>query len=84
MSWSDYYCVNRTVCDVLKEMRGACESANYSYMPGLIEELQSLGNKMEAALAEVSDFKGFMIKKSEMKKELKELEKAKKQAGGDE
>jgi hypothetical protein len=29
---------NRTVCDMLEEMRKCAETGNYSYLPGLIEE----------------------------------------------
>jgi len=47
--------LSRTVCDVLYEMREACKTGNYSYMPGLIEEVQSMANRMEAKLSQVGD-----------------------------
>ena len=42
----------RTICDVLNEMRSCYKTRNFSYLPGLIEELQTMGNRMEAALEE--------------------------------
>ena len=34
---------NRTICEALKELRTCHETRNYSYMIGLIEEIQSMG-----------------------------------------
>lgn len=45
--------INRTICDVLSEMRKCHETHNYAYLPGLIEEAQSMANRMEAALSDV-------------------------------
>lgn len=42
----------RTLCDVLAEMRMAWEVRNFAGLLGLIEEVQSMGNKMEAKLDE--------------------------------
>ena len=41
---------NRYLCDVLEEMRVANKTRNYSYLKGLIEEVQVIGNRMEAGL----------------------------------
>lgn len=49
--------VNRTMCDMLEEVRQCCKTGNYSYLPGLIEEIQSAGNRMEAALWDQKKFK---------------------------
>lgn len=46
---------NRTLCDVLTEMRKVHETRNYSYLLGLIEEAQSMGNQMEAGLYDKHD-----------------------------
>jgi len=46
--------LHRTLCDVLKEMRQCYETRNFGYLPGLIEEAQSMGNRMEAKLEEYS------------------------------
>lgn len=66
---------NRVICDVLEEMRKCYSTCNFSYLLGLIEEVQSMVNKMESALYD----KGNVIKwseiRSKLKKELKTLQK---------
>lgn len=47
--------LNRTLCDVLSEMRDAYETRNFSYLLGLINEAQSFGNRMEAKLNDLHD-----------------------------
>jgi pyrimidine operon attenuation protein/uracil phosphoribosyltransferase len=74
---------NRTVCDVLKEMREAHKQHNYSYLLGLIEEVQSMANRMESALHDRSDFKYSLAKAKKLKAEIKELKKKKKDLGGE-
>lgn len=64
---------NRYLCDVLEEMRKAHETTNFSYLPGLIEEAQHMGNRMEAALEDKDDLKRYERKVSELKKEKKKL-----------
>ena len=49
---------NRFVCDVLKEMRKCNETRNYGHLPGLIEEAQTMFNRMEARLEDYSDMMG--------------------------
>lgn len=64
----------RTACDVLEEMRKMDKAKNYASLYGLIEELQSMCNRMEAHL-EASKAYGDLceeIKKLQTKK--KELE----------
>ena len=58
---------NRTICSVLQEMRECAKTSNYSYLPGLIEEAQSLANRMEAALWDQKDF----IRAQQQHKQLK-------------
>lgn len=70
MSWP-----NRTLCDVLTEMRTCHETRNYSYLPGLIEELQSTGNRMEAKLSDFKDIKESHEKKVKIEKEVEEVKK---------
>jgi len=65
--------LNRTLCDVLKEMRNCVKTNNFSYLAGLIEEAQSMGNKMEAALADQSSATRAREVIKEAKKELREL-----------
>ena len=48
---------NRLVCNVLEEMRNCSTTNNYSYLDGLIDEPQSLVNRMEAKLFDMRDIK---------------------------
>lgn len=70
MSWP-----NRTLCEVLEEMRTCDKTKNYSYLKGLIEEVQTMGNRMEAALEDFNDLERSHEQKSEAHKELKEINK---------
>lgn len=65
---------NRYICDVLKEMRTCHETRNYGYLLGLIEEAQTLANRMEAGLEDFGDYKDMLRAKKQLKKELEELE----------
>lgn len=66
---------NRTLCDVLTEIRTCYETRNFSYLMGLIEEAQSMGNRMEAALWDQSDIKHAEKRKKALEKKVAELEK---------
>ncbi len=77
MSYEDYFYLNRTVCDVLEEMRKSVETMNMSYLPGLIEETQSMVNKMEAAIGDIKDFKKMKKNIKTLEEEVKELRKEK-------
>lgn len=66
--------LNRTVCDVLSDMRALDKSKNYSGMSGLIEEVQSMVNRMEAKLNDVKDLERL---RSESKKAQAKLRKLK-------
>ena len=74
-----YYGLNRTMCDVLKEMRTCDETKNYAYLISLIEEAQSMANRMEAGLGDQTDFKNMLEEKAEIKKEIKKLKAEKKE-----
>jgi len=67
---------NRFICEVFTEMRSCHRTRNYSYLTGLIEEAQSLANRMEAGLSDSRDFEYLREQVSKLKKEKKELEKA--------
>ena len=69
--------LNRTMCDVLSEMRKCAETGNYSYLPGLIEEVQSMGNRMESKLEDVKDLNRTRENLKELKTEYNELLKKK-------
>ena len=72
---------NRLLCTVLDEMRECVKTTNFSYLPGLIEETQSLANRMESHLYDIKDFnhlhkdiKDLKKKKKKLKEEVEELE----------
>ena len=47
--------INRTVCEVLEEMRKCHETRNYAALLALVEEVQSKANRMEGALYDIKD-----------------------------
>ena len=65
---------NRLLCDVLDEMRDCTKTLNFSYLLGLIEEAQSLGNRMEAHLHDINDFNRLHKDIKVLKKKKKKLE----------
>jgi uncharacterized protein Yka (UPF0111/DUF47 family) len=68
---------NRWVCAMLDEMRKLHECRNYSGLLGLIEEVQTAVNRMEAALQDQKDIEWKHKELRRLKKEIKELEKQK-------
>lgn len=74
--------LNRTMCDVLDEMRKLNDKLTpmvveqhkktFAY---LIEELQSMGNRMEAGLSEKGDLETIHEEWQENKRKFKQLEK---------
>lgn len=69
---------NRTLCSVLEEMRKCHETRNFAPLLGLIEEAQSMGNRMEAALYDKSDVRDYREERSKLRKEVEALRKEKK------
>jgi len=72
---------NRTLCDVLEEMRKCYETRNFAPVLALIEEAQSMGNRMEAALHDKRDITRWneewskvKAKVTKVKQELEQLE----------
>ena len=79
----DYYIMpNRTLCDVLKEMRKIHETRNFSYLLGLIEEAQTMGNRMEAVLNDIHDIDYLRKTRKRLEKEIKRLEAKKEELEG--
>ena len=64
---------NRLVCNVLEEMRHCSVTKNYSYLDGLIEEVQVLVNRMESKLMDQKDLDELNEEIRESKVELKRL-----------
>lgn len=65
--------LNRTICNVLDEMRELDKTKNYSGLLGLIEEAQSMANRMEAKLRDVKDLEYVRESIKEEEKKLKRL-----------
>ena len=65
----------RYLCDVLYEMRACTKTSNFSYLIGLIEEAQTLANRMEVRIYEMKDFKNLHEEIRALKKKKKKLEK---------
>lgn len=66
---------NRYLCDVLDEMRDCYKTRNFSYLMGLVEEAQTLGERMEAALEDKKDYNHWYKKKKEEQTEFSKLRK---------
>ena len=65
--------LNRTLCEVLEAMRKCNETRNYSYLTGLVEEAQNMGNKMEAGLYDKGDYESVRDERKKEEKKLKEI-----------
>jgi hypothetical protein len=64
---------HRYICTVLEEMRKCYKTRNFSYLLGLIEEVQGMGERMEAALAEKADYQIWHKKAKDEEAEYKRL-----------
>lgn len=71
MHWS--YGPNRYICSVLEEIRKCHETRNYSILVSLVEEAQTLANRMESALNDYGDYDRMLEERKDLKKELKQL-----------
>ena len=69
------YGLNRYICDVLEEMRTSVKTLNFAMIPSLIEEVQTMANRMEMALSDMKDLEQLKMDIVEKKEELKKLEK---------
>jgi cell shape-determining protein MreC len=66
---------NRYLCTVLDEMRSCFNSRNFGYLDGLIEEVQTLANRMESKLYDIKDHEQLIKDIRDKKKEIKDLDK---------
>ena len=72
---------NRYLCSILDEMRTTIKTLNFGMLLGLIEEVQTAGNRMEAALEDKRDA-GFLRdeihnlkrERTKLKREIEKLE----------
>jgi hypothetical protein len=69
------YGLNRYICDVLEEMRTSVKTLNFAMIPSLIEEVQTMANRMEMALSDMKDLERLKMSIVEKKEELEKLEK---------
>ena len=60
-------------------MRACYKSRNFAALLGLIEEIQSMGNRMESALSDVKDVERMQEQRSDLHKEIKVLKQKKKE-----
>ena len=72
---------NRYLCDILEEMRTTTKTLNFGMILGLIEEVQTAGNRMEAALEDKRDagdlrdeIHNLKRERIKLKKEIEKLE----------
>jgi len=70
------------MCTVLDEVRKCDETKNYSYLLGLVEELQVMGNRMEAKLETINDFEELKKRHKELEERKEKLKKEIKEKGG--
>jgi cell division protein FtsB len=71
------YHLSRTLCDVLHEMRTMDKVKNYSSLLSLIEEVQIMGNRMEAGLDLQKDIRQLHEERKKLQAEVKKLKKQK-------
>jgi DNA repair exonuclease SbcCD ATPase subunit len=64
----------RTLCDVLEEARACYETRNFAPLLGLIEEVQAMGNRMEAGLEGKKDYDRTREKVKELEAKKRKLE----------
>lgn len=81
MSEQVEFWLHRSICGVLGDMRACYRTRNFAPLLGLIEEAQTMANRMEAALGDLKDIplinEEWHRLKAEVKKarqELKELQ----------
>lgn len=69
----DRYYPNRTLCDVLHEMKDCYKTRNFAPLKGLIAEAQLFGNRMESALYDIKDLQKINEELHKLREEYKEL-----------
>jgi hypothetical protein len=64
---------SRYVCEVLTEIRECTKTLRFDRLPGLIEEVQTLVNRMEARLNDYSSMKYDLQRARELKQRIAQL-----------
>jgi hypothetical protein len=65
---------SRYICSVIEEARTCIKTLNFSYLSSLLEEIQILANRMEAALWDQKSHKVIHQELKEAKAELKKIQ----------
>ena len=73
---------NRFMCTVLDEMRMCVKTLNFAYLLSLIEEVQSMGNRMESKLEDINDWNEYGEQLAKLKKEVRALREEKRELSG--
>ena len=73
----------RYLCDILIDLRKCYKTRNFSYMMGLLEELQYRAYRMEQAMDLSSEIEYMEKQRIRLKKEIKELREEKKEIVGE-
>jgi len=73
----------RYLCDILIDLRKCYKTRNFSYMMGLLEELQYRAYRMEQAMYLSSEIEYMEKQRIRLKKEIKELREEKKEIVGE-
>ena len=74
---------NRYLCDILTDMRTSVDKLRIDMIPGLIEEAQIYGNRMEAKLDDQYDLKRLLEEKSVLVRKVQKLRKEKEELEDD-
>lgn len=65
---------HRTLCDVFSEMWALHKTRNYASLLALVEEAQSMANRMEAGLYYQKDIEALHKERKRLKASIKEME----------
>ena len=74
---------NRYLCDILTDMRTSVDKLRIDMIPGLIEEAQIYGNRIEAKLDDQYDLKRLLEEKSVLVRKVQKLRKEKEELEDD-
>jgi hypothetical protein len=74
--FGDNMYLHRTMCDVLEEMRTMNKTRNFAGLHGLIEEAQTMGNRMETKISQIDDIENFDNNYNRRKRALSDHNKA--------
>ena len=65
--------LNRTMCDVLEEMRKCYKTRNFASILGLVEEAQGMANRMESAIYDIKEIASVSARWKECKEKDRAL-----------